>query len=178
MKQNNLNLENICPNALITKRDILIAEIRRYWHVIGSENIVRKGTPRSYDLKSLLTYITTLSDDLVVVKLKIQCANMGIKFSDLPANANIINIYKLSALRDFYVQLDALKKDGKTINPVVKAKYGKKRLTITEEITRSYVSYKQKEIDLKCNELLKRIDNFNNTLMSTPDKSVSSLLTA
>lgn len=50
---------------------------------------------------------------------------MGIKLKDLSSDANIINIYKLSALNEYMVKLDEMMKHH-TINPVLKAKRGKK----------------------------------------------------
>ena len=90
--------KTIKPNMLIDKRDKLTNEISRYWKIIATENVLKKGLTRNYDLKSLLIHIRATYDELVIVKLRIQCANMGIKLKDLSSDANIINIYKLSAL--------------------------------------------------------------------------------
>ena len=68
---------NIKPNILINKRDSLTSNISRYWKIIATENVVRKGFKRNYDMKALLTQIRAMYDELVIVKLRIQCANIG-----------------------------------------------------------------------------------------------------
>lgn len=83
---------DIKPNTLITKRDSITSEISRYWKIIATENVIKKGVSRNYDLKSLLVRIKALYDQLILIKLRIQCANMGMKLKDLPKDANIINI--------------------------------------------------------------------------------------
>lgn len=151
---------NIKPNILINKRDSLTSDISRYWKIIATENVVRKGFKRNYDMKALLTQIRAMYDELVIVKLRIQCANIGMKFRDLPKDANIINIYKLSALNEYYVKLGEMMKDH-TINPILKAKKGKKALAVTEELTRNFLRAKQNECTLMLNELRKAIADFN-----------------
>lgn len=158
MKSNIAN--KIKPNILITKRNNLTNEISRYWRILATENVVKKGFTRNYDLKSLLVQIRNLYDELVIVKLRIQCANLGTKFKDLPKDANVINIYKLSALNEYYVKLDEMIKKH-TISPTLKAKKGKKGLAITEELTCNYLRARQNECLLTLNELNKAIADFN-----------------
>ena len=165
-----LNPTKISPNCLIEKRNRLSNEISRYWDVVLTENVIKKGASRNYDIKGVLNMIRSFYDQLIYVKLQIQCMNMGISIKDLPANANVINIYTLSALREYYTKLDEMKKDGRTINPRVKAKYGKKRLSVTEEVTRDFVVLKQKELNLEISSYLKNIADFNDSLsVETPD---------
>jgi len=179
MKQQFLLTTNVSPNTLIEKRKNLCLEIARYWRVIETENVLEKGRKRNYDLKNLLVYIRSLYDQLIFVKLQVQCLNIGISIKDLPKDANIINIYSLSALREYYTKLDELKKDGKTINPKVKSKYGKKRLAVTEELTRNFVEKSQKDISLEINTLLKNIADFNESVtQSTIENSAPKYLTA
>lgn len=161
---------NIKPNILITKRDKLTDEISRYWRIIKTENVIKKGFKRNYDLKALLVTICAMYDELLIVKLRIQCANMGMKFKDLPKDANIINIYKLSSLNEYYVKLGELI-EKHTINPVLKAKKGKRALTITEELTRSYLRGKQNECTLNLNELRKAIADFNDNTDLSDDSA-------
>lgn len=161
---------NIKPNILITKRDKLTDEISRYWRIIKTENVIKKGFKRNYDLKALLVTIRAMYDELLIVKLRIQCTNMGMKFKDLPKDANIINIYKLSSLNEYYVKLGELI-EKHTINPVLKAKKGKHALTITEELTRSYLRGKQNECTLNLNELRKAIADFNDNTDLSDDSA-------
>lgn len=157
MKSNTLNIK---ANQLIAKRDNLTTEIARYWKIIKTENVLKKNLKRNYDLKQLLIHIIALYDDLVLVKLKIQCVNMGMKLKNLPKDANIINIYKLSAQNEYFVKLGEIIKDH-TINPILKAKKGKKALAVSEELTRSYLKARQNECSLTLNELRKKIADFN-----------------
>lgn len=174
MKSNTLNIK---PNALINKRDKLTSDISRYWKIIATENVIRKGFKRNFDMKGLLTQIRAMYDELVIVKLRIQCVNMGMKFRDLPKDANIINIYKLSALNEYYVKLGEIMKDH-TINPVLKAKKGKKALAVTEELTRSFLRSKQNECTLMLNELRKAVADFNDNTNLDDDSAPLFLLVA
>ena len=109
-------------------------------------------------------------EELVILKLRIQCANMGMKFKDLPKDANIINIYKLSALNEFYVKLGEMAKEH-TINPVLKAKKGKRNLGITEELTRTYFRNMQNGCLLTLNSLRKAIADFNDNTNLSDDSA-------
>lgn len=168
---------DIKPNTLITKRDSITSEISRYWKIIATENVIKKGVSRNYDLKSLLVRIKALYDQLILIKLRIQCANMGMKLKDLPKDANIINIYKLSALNEYYVKLDGMMKKH-TINPILKAKKGKRNLGITEEITRNYFRNKQSECLITLNELRKAIADFNDNTDLSDDTAPLYLVVA
>ena len=162
--------KTIKPNMLIDKRDKLTNEISRYWKIIATENVLKKGLTRNYDLKSLLIHIRATYDELVIVKLRIQCANMGIKLKDLSSDANIINIYKLSALNEYMVKLDEIMKHH-TINPVLKAKKGKRNLGITEELTRTYFRNMQNGCLLTLNSLRRAIADFNDNTDLSDDSA-------
>ena len=158
----------ITGNSLINERDRITNEIRRFWNIIATENVIKKGIMRNYDLKNLIIRIKALYDQLIVVKLRIQCINMGMKIKDLPRDANIINIYRLSAYNEYYVKLDEMMRKH-TINPIVKQKKGKKALSITEELTYSYLKGLKDNITIVINQLRKNIANFNETADSTDD---------
>lgn len=160
---------NIKKNPLITKRDNLTSEIARYWKIIKTENVIKKGFTRNYDLKALLATITTLYDELTIVKLRIQCLNMGMKLKDLPVDANVINIYKLSSLNEYFVKLDELMKYPYTIDPVLKAKKGKNGLSVTEELTHNYLRDKQNACNLQLNALRKKLADFNDNMDDSED---------
>lgn len=154
------------PNTLILERTKIENEIRRYWGIIKDENVIKKNQKRTYDMKQLLIKIKALSEQLVIIKLRIQCINLGLKLKDLPKDANIINIYKLDVLDKYYVKLTEILKYH-TINPVIKAKKGKRNISVTEELTYKFVSNKINECKLELNELRKKITDFNdNTDMS------------
>lgn len=170
--QNNQNMKTdlkIKGNQLINERDRITNELFRMWNIIVTENIVKKGTVRNYDMKEVLIRIKALYEQSVIVKLRIQCANMGMKFRDLPKDANIINIYRLSAYNEYCVKLnDIIKKH--TINPIVKIKKGKKALTVTEELTNSYLSKELNNYLIECNKLRKAIADFNENVDLTDDQ--------
>lgn len=157
MKTNNLELKG---NSLIGERNRITNEIKRYWNIIATENVIKKGMTRNYDLKQLLTTIKALYDQSIIIKLRIQCANMGMKIKDLPRNANIINIYKLSAYNEYFVKLDEMMRKH-TINPSIKQKKGKKALSVTEELTYSYLKNLRDKIVIELNQLRKDIAKFN-----------------
>ena len=144
---------------LIEKRDKLSIEITRYWSIINSENVIKKEFTRNYDLKQLLTLIKTLAEEQVNVKLRILCANMGIKFKDLSPNCNQITVFRYGAAKEYFAKLSMVK----TIDPVLKAKKGKKNLKYTEELTHNYLKARSAEIVLQVNELSKKMIEFNET---------------
>lgn len=152
---------NIKCNKLIEERDQLTVQIAKMWDIIATENVIRKGCVRNYDMKMTLTHIKHLYDKVINVKLQIQCANMGIKLKDLPENANIINIYRLTAYNNYIVKVDEMMKKH-TINPLVKIKKGKRKLAVTEELTYSYLERKKNRYTLLANKIRKEIENFNN----------------
>lgn len=151
----------IKANKLIDERNKLTTEISKLWNIIATENVLRKGNKRNYDLKQVLYRIKDLYETTILTKLKIQCINMGIKLKDLPKDANIINIYKLSAYNEYCVKVDEMMRLH-TINPTIKVKRGKRALSVTEELTHAYFEREKREYTLKTNELRKRIEEFNN----------------
>lgn len=160
---------NIKPNILITKRDKLTRLL-----VAGELQLQRMQLKKVLLVIMIyehqLTHIRAMYEELVILKLRIQCANMGMKFKDLPKDANIINIYKLSALNEFYVKLGEMAKEH-TINPVLKAKKGKRNLDITEELTRTYFRNMQNGCLLTLNSLRKAIADFNDNTDLSDDSA-------
>lgn len=152
---------NIKCNKLIEERDQLTVQIAKMWDIIATENVIRKGCVRNYDMKMTLIHIKHLYDKVINVKLQIQCANMGIKLKDLPENANIINIYRLTAYNNYIVKVDEMMKKH-TINPLVKIKKGKRKLAVTEELTYSYLEREKNRYTLLANKIRKEIEDFNN----------------
>lgn len=146
-------------DALIAKRDQLTSDINRYWKIINTENVVKRWFTRNYDLKILLDKIKELYEEQVNVKLRIQCANLGMKFKDLNPEANVISIYRLSAMKEFNIRLGEVR----TINPTQKAKKGKRKLPVTEVLTHNYIKARQAECQLVINELDKKIKEFNSS---------------
>ena len=137
-------------NKFIEQRDKLSADITKYWNIISIENVVNRNYQRTYDLKELYNTIKGLTDDRVIVKLKILCINMGIKkFSDLPADCNQLDVFKLCELQEMKVHLSR------------KSKKGKKALNKTEVLTSNWVKARIKELDLEILKLKEKLTKFN-----------------
>lgn len=145
-------------NKFIEQRDKLSADITKYWNIISIGNVVNRNYQRTYDLKELYNTIKGLTDDRVIVKLKILCINMGIKkFSDLPAVCNQLDVFKLCELQEMKVHLSRIR----TLNPVLKSKKGKKALNKTEVLTSNWVKARIKELDLEILKLKEKLTKFN-----------------
>ena len=137
-------------NKFIEQRDKLSADITKYWNIISIENVVNRNYQRTYDLKELYNTIKGLTDD--------RCINMGIKkFSDLPADCNQLDVFKLCELQEMKVHLSRIR----TLNPVLKSKKGKKALNKTEVLTSNWVKARIKELDLEILKLKEKLTKFN-----------------
>lgn len=145
-------------NKFIEQRDKLSADITKYWNIISIENVVNRNYQRTYDLKELYNTIKGLTDNRVIIKLKILCINMGIKkFSDLPADCNQLDVFKLCELQEMKIHLSRIR----TLNPVLKSKKGKKALNKTEVLTSNWVKARIKELDLEILKLKEKLTKFN-----------------
>lgn len=154
-----MNNNIVKVDYLIAKRDQLTADINKYWRIINTENVIKKGFSRNYDMKVLLEKIKELYEEHVVVKLRIQCVNMGMKLKELSPDANVVNIYRLSAMKEYSIRLGIVN----TINPTQKAKKGKRKLPVTEVLTHNYIKARQAECQLVINELDKKVKEFNSS---------------
>ena len=144
--------------AFIIKRDELSQELTNYWKIMHVHNVLNKNYERKYNLKEIYNTIKSLAKERALVKLKLQAINLGLKkFSDLPADCNQFNIFRLGELKELKKQLGLVK----TINPVLKAKKGKKGLNRTEELTANWIKARIKELDLEILELSEKLDKFN-----------------
>ena len=142
----------------IENRDKLSNEISKYWNIISKQNVLPKMLKRTHDLKKLYTEINNLTDQRALVKLKLIAINMGYKkFSDLPAELNQYDVFKLCELNEIKVKLQRIP----TLNPVLKAKNGKKALTKSEELTSNWIKARIQEIDIKIIKLQEKLTKFN-----------------
>lgn len=133
-------------------------EITFYWNKIKEENIIPNGAKRNYDLKNLLTLITTLSEERILLKMYMQCINMGYKkFSELPNDNNYLNIFTLCEKNEQLFHLNKIK----TIDPKLKRSKGKKNLSTNEELTSDYLNNLKKKLQLEINKLNNDITKFN-----------------
>lgn len=132
--------------------------ITRYWNIIKSENVISKKAKRNYNLKELYNQIVELSEERILMKLYLQCINMGYKkFSELPENSIYPTIFKLSEYNERNFHLSKIK----TIDPKFKRANGKANIKVTEELTSQYINMKKNDLQLVINELSKKLDEFN-----------------
>lgn len=142
----------------IENRDKLSNEISKYWNIISKQNVLPKMLKRTHDLKTLYTEILALTDQRALVKLKLIAINMGYKkFSDLPAELNQYDVFKLCELNEIKVKLQRIP----VLNPTLKAKKGKKALTKSEELTSNWIKARIQEIDIKIIKLQEKLTKFN-----------------
>jgi hypothetical protein len=142
----------------IENRDKLSNEISKYWNIISKQNVLPKMLKRTHDLKKLYAEINNLADQRALVKLKLIAINMGYKkFSDLPAELNQYDVFKLCELNEIKVKLQRIP----ILNPTLKAKKGKKALTKSEELTSNWIKARIQEIDIKIIKLQEKLTKFN-----------------
>ena len=142
----------------IENRDKLSNEISKYWNIISKQNVLPKMLKRTHDLKKLYTEINNLADQRALVKLKLIAINMGYKkVSDLPAELNQYDVFKLCELNEIKVKLQRIP----ILNPTLKAKKGKKALTKSEELTSNWIKARIQEIDIKIIKLQEKLTKFN-----------------
>ena len=151
-------MKSITSKYAKSRRDELSKDITKYWTIIKNENIISKETIRNYDLKVLLTKIQEMAEERILMKLYLQCINMGYKkFSDLPAENNYYTIFSLSEKQEQLFHLGKIK----TIDPKIKRAKGKKNLNISEELTSAYISNIKNKLQIEINKLNKDLEDFN-----------------
>lgn len=151
-------MKSITSKYAKNRRDELSKDITKYWTIIKNENIISKETIRNYDLKVLLTKIQEMAEERILIKLYLQCINMGYKkFSDLPAENNYYTIFSLSEKQEQLFHLGKIK----TIDPKIKRAKGKKNLNISEELTSAYISNIKNKLQIEINKLNKDLEDFN-----------------
>ncbi|QWM91072.1 hypothetical protein OJM13_gp55 [uncultured phage cr82_1] len=151
-------MKSITSKYAKNRRDELSKDITKYWTIIKNENIISKETIRNYDLKVLLTKIQEMAEERILMKLYLQCINMGYKkFSDLPAENNYYTIFSLSEKQEQLFHLGKIK----TIDPKIKRAKGKKNLNISEELTSAYISNIKNKLQIEINKLNKDLEDFN-----------------
>lgn len=165
-------MESITSKYIITRRKELSNEITKYWNIIKNENVISKESKRNYDLKALLTKIDEMADERMMLKLYLQCINMGYKkFSELPVTNNYLAIFELSEKSEQLFHLSKIR----TIDQKLKRAKGKKNLDTTEELTAAFIGARINKIQLKVNELEKQIEDFNNKAVLDITKPAKSL---
>lgn len=153
-------MKSITSKYIITRRKEISNEITKYWNIIKNENIIPKGGKRNYDLKALLTKIEEMAEERILLKLYLQCINMGYKkFSELPETNNYFTIFTLSEKSEQLFHLSKIR----TIDQKLKRSKGKKNLNTTEELTSAFINLRINKLQLEINKLEKDIDDFNNS---------------
>lgn len=152
-------MKSITSKYIITRRKELSNEITKYWNIIKNENVIPTGAKRNFDLKALILDIQAKAEERILLKLYLQCINMGYKkFSELPITNNYLDIFTLSEKQEQLFHLSKIK----TLNPKLKRAKGKKNLDKTEELTSAYISSLKAKLQLEINALNKKIEDFNN----------------
>lgn len=153
-------MKSITSKYIINRRKELSNDITKYWNIIKNENVIPKDGKRNYDLKALLTKIEEMADERILLKLYLQCINMGYKkFSELPETNNYLAIYTLSEKTEQMFHLSKIR----TIDQKLKRSKGKKNLSTTEELTSAFINTKINKLQLEVNKLQKDIEDFNNS---------------
>ena len=152
-------MKSITSKYIITRRKELSNEITKYWNIIKNENVIPTGAKRNFDLKALILDIQAKAEERILLKLYLQCINMGYKkFSELPITNNYLDIFTLSEKQEQLFHLSKIK----TLDPKLKRAKGKKNLDKTEELTSAYISSLKAKSQLEINALNKKIEDFNN----------------
>lgn len=152
-------MKSITSKYIITRRKELSNEITKYWNIIKNENVIPTGAKRNFDLKALILDIQAKAEERILLKLYLQCINMGYKkFSELPITNNYLDIFTLSEKQEQLFHLSMIK----TLDPKLKRAKGKKNLDKTEELTSAYISSLKAKLQLEINALNKKIEDFNN----------------
>lgn len=152
-------MKSITSKYIITRRKELSNEITKYWNIIKNENVILTGAKRNFDLKALILDIQAKAEERILLKLYLQCINMGYKkFSELPITNNYLDIFTLSEKQEQLFHLSKIK----TLDPKLKRAKGKKNLDKTEELTSAYISSLKAKLQLEINALNKKIEDFNN----------------
>lgn len=152
-------MKSITSKYIITRRKELSNEITKYWNIIKNENVIPTGAKRNFDLKALILDIQAKAEERILLKLYLQCINMGYKkFSELPITNNYLDIFTLSEKQEQLFHLSKIK----TLDPKLKRAKGKKNLDKTEELTSAYISSLKAKLQLEISALNKKIEDFNN----------------
>lgn len=152
-------MKSITSKYAKNRRDDLSKEITKYWNIIKNENIISKEATRNFDLKAVLSKIQEMAEERMLMKLYLQCINMGYKkFSELPKDNNYLTIFELSEKSEQLWHLNKVH----TIDPKIKRAKGKKGLNVTEELTASYITTLKNKLQLEINKLNKDLEDFNN----------------
>ena len=153
-------MKSITSKYIITRRKELSNEITKYWNIIKNENVIPTGAKRNFDLKALILDIQAKAEERILLKLYLQCINMGYKkFSELPITNNYLDIFTLSEKQEQLFHLSKIK----NLDPKLKRAKGKKNLDKTEELTSVYISSLKAKLQLEINALNKKIEDFNNS---------------
>lgn len=153
-------MKSFTSKYIITRRKELSNEITKYWNIIKNENVIPTGAKRNFDLKALILDIQAKAEERILLKLYLQCINMGYKkFSELPITNNYLDIFTLSEKQEQLFHLSKIK----TLDPKLKRAKGKKNLDKTEELTSAYISSLKAKLQLEINALNKKIEDFNNS---------------
>jgi len=108
------------PNDLLTIRENLIAEIKKSWSIISTNNVFPKGMMQKYDLNEVYKQIIKNEDKLNTIKIKLQLINLGFTdLSALPKKNAQSTIFALGQIKERITKLGLIptkKEDGETVS--------------------------------------------------------------
>lgn len=154
-------MSKIKSTNIINNREKLDKDIKRMWGIIRTENLIDKGAKRNYDMKALLNNIFSMANERIQTKLDSLCINLGYTTrADFPKDSIYPIIYTLSEKNEQYVHLEIILKTA-TINPTLKTKLGKKKLSKSEELTSDFIKKSMTNLQLEINNLKKKLEDYN-----------------
>lgn len=157
-------MKSITSKYAIERRNEISKEITKNWDIIAKYNLTPKDLPSkfkcNYDLKTLIQTNIELMEERILLKLYLQCINMGYKkFSELPKTNNYLNIFTLCERKEYLFKLNHIP----TLDKKLKRTQGKKNLDQIETLTSDYLNGLKKPLELEIINLQKQIDDFNET---------------
>ena len=157
-------MKSITSKYAIKRRKEISDTITKNWDTIIKYNLTPKDLPSKfkcpYDLKELIKENIELMEERILLKLYLQCINMGYKkFSELPKTNNYLNIFTLCERKEYLFKLNHIP----TLDKKLKRTQGKKNLDQIETLTSDYLNGLKKPLELEIINLQKQIDDFNET---------------
>lgn len=107
---NTNNTNNFSAAELIVKREAAIADIKKYWAFIHSDNVMEKGAKPDFNIKEIYKKVSETELNLIKIKIAIQAINMGLSSMEEMKGDNLyFQIYLLQQLKERKVKLEKLK---------------------------------------------------------------------
>lgn len=143
---------NFSASELIEEREIAIADIKKYWGIIASENILPKDAKPNFNVKEVYKKVSETELNLIKLKMAIQAINMGLSSMDEMKKDNLyFQIYFLQQLKERKIKLEKLK-----TNPQAGHNVALTKDFVKDELTKVIKSIKTVEEEIKNHNLAKK----------------------